>query len=44
MLVNSIGLASAAVTLGVALALRGALLRPATWSSCSLGWATHEHR
>lgn len=32
--VNAIGVVSANVTLAVALSLRGALLRPATWTSC----------
>lgn len=32
--VNSIGVVSASVTLGVVLSLRGALSRPSTWASC----------
>jgi uncharacterized protein with PQ loop repeat len=34
--VDAAGLLCGAVTLGIALALRGSLLRPATWSSCPL--------
>ena len=33
--VHAIGLLFGAVTLAVALALRGSLLRPATWNSCA---------
>ncbi len=44
MLVNAMGLACATVTLGVALALRGALLRPSTWRSCALTLSAQEHR
>jgi uncharacterized protein with PQ loop repeat len=35
-LVHSVGLASGALTLAVALALRGSLWRPATWNRCQL--------
>ena len=34
-LVHALGLASGAVTLTVALRLRGSLLRPASWSECT---------
>ena len=33
-LVHAVGLGCGALTLAVALALRGSLLRPATWNSC----------
>ena len=33
-LVHALGLASGAITLTVALRLRGSLLRPASWSQC----------
>lgn len=33
-LVHALGLATGAVTLTVALSLRGSLLRPASWSAC----------
>jgi uncharacterized protein with PQ loop repeat len=33
-LVHALGLASGAITLTVALKLRGSLLRPASWSQC----------
>ena len=36
-LVHAVGLVSGSVTLGVALALRGSLLQPASWSSCASG-------
>jgi uncharacterized protein with PQ loop repeat len=36
-LVHAVGLVSGALTLAVALALRGSLLRPETWSSCTAG-------
>ena len=32
--VDAIGLVCGTVTLGIALALRGSLLRPSTWNSC----------
>jgi hypothetical protein len=35
-LVHAVGLASGALTLAVALALRGSLLRPRSWSSCKI--------
>jgi uncharacterized protein with PQ loop repeat len=35
-LVDSIGFVCGAITLGVTLALRGSLMRPATWNSCEL--------
>jgi uncharacterized protein with PQ loop repeat len=34
-LVHALGLASGAITLTVAVRLRGSVLRPATWSQCS---------
>jgi uncharacterized protein with PQ loop repeat len=35
--VDAAGLLCGGLTLGVALSLRGSLLRPATWSSCGAG-------
>lgn len=35
-LVHAVGLVSGALTLGVALALRGSLRRPSTWDSCEI--------
>lgn len=35
-LVHAVGLVSGALTLGVALALRGSLRRPSTWNSCEV--------
>src|SRR5687767_13759695 len=35
-LVDAAGFVCGAVTLGVTLALRGSLVRPATWNSCEL--------
>jgi MtN3 and saliva related transmembrane protein len=34
-LVDTVGLLCGGLTLSIALALRGSLLRPATWTSCS---------
>ena len=34
--VDAVGLACAVLTLGVALSLRGSVLRPRSWSSCSI--------
>ena len=34
--VDAVGLACGAVTLGVALAYRGSLVRPTTWNSCEV--------
>jgi uncharacterized protein with PQ loop repeat len=39
--VHAVGLACGALTLGVALALRGSLRRPATWDSCRLDPSAH---
>jgi uncharacterized protein with PQ loop repeat len=35
--VDAVGLACGGVTLAVALALRGSVFRPSSWSSCSVG-------
>lgn len=35
-LVHAVGLGCGALTLAVALALRGSVMRPATWNSCQL--------
>ena len=34
--VDGIGVVCSAITLGIALSLRGSLLRPSTWNSCPL--------